>query len=69
MKWLAGDKLSVADFWVGAWYCDWVTNDNSPFKGLWAPVMPKYPNVVRWGEDFKAENIVWLKTRPQDQAY
>jgi hypothetical protein len=29
MKWMAGDKLSIADFWVGAWYCDWATNEKS----------------------------------------
>ena len=30
MKWMAGDKLSIADFWVGAFYCDWICNDKNP---------------------------------------
>ena len=64
MTYLAGEKLSVADFWVGAWYCDWVTNDNSPFKAMWEPVMKKYPNVVRWGNAFRLENKPWIAMRP-----
>tara|TARA_B110000285_G_C15036755_1_gene569706 strand:- start:134 stop:445 length:312 start_codon:yes stop_codon:yes gene_type:complete len=69
MKFMAGDKLSVADFWVGAWWCDWVTNNNNPHKALWEPVIAKYPNVCRWGKDFIKANNVWLATRPQDYPF
>jgi len=64
MTWMAGEKLSLADFWVGAWYCDVVTNKNHPVVGPFAEMVKKYPNVCRWGEAFKAENKVWLCTRP-----
>jgi glutathione S-transferase len=65
MKWMAGDKLSIADFWVGAWYCDWATNEKSSLLAAWAPILMKYPNLCRWGEDFKRDNCVWLSTRPE----
>ena len=64
MKWMAGDKLSVADFWVGAWYCDWATNEKGDKVEVFAPILKKYPNITRWGNDFRAENCVWLASRP-----
>lgn len=64
MKWFAGDKLSVADFWVGAWYCDVATNEAHPTYAMWAPILAKYPNLARWAKDFKHENKNWLAVRP-----
>ena len=39
MKWICGDKLTVVDFWVGALYCDKVTNNcnkNTNHAAAWA---------------------------------
>ena len=63
-KWLAGDKISLGDFWFGALYVDHLTNEANPNAAVWAPIMAKYPNVARWGADFREENKVWLAARP-----
>ena len=64
--WIMGDKLTVVDFWVGACYCDKMTNPkNDPYQaGMWKTIIGKCPNVKRWGEAFKKENAEWLMKRP-----
>jgi glutathione S-transferase len=69
MKWMAGDKLSVADFWVGAWWVDWVCNEKGAMFAEWPAVVKKYPNVCKWGEAFKWENRCWIAMRAQDLPY
>ena len=64
MKFMAGDQLSLADFWVGSWYCDTATHEAHPIYAMWAGVLAKYPNLERWGKDFKDTNSVWLNSRP-----
>ena len=65
--WICGDRLTVVDFWVGAMYCDKVTNPklDAYQAGLWKTLMGKCPNVKRWGEAFKKENAGWLNKRPE----
>ena len=63
MTWMAGEKLSVADFWVGSWYCDTATNEKHALVDKFTMMLKKYPNVCRWGEAFKAENYMWLNSR------
>ena len=66
MKWICGDELTVVDFWAGALYCDKVANPvnkNANKIACWAPVIQKYPNFKRFGEDFKAANADWLNKR------
>lgn len=46
-KFLGGDKLCVADFWIGAMYCDKATNPGTEVpaaKTYWATLLKKYPN-------------------------
>ena len=65
-KWLCGDKICMVDFWVGAMYCDKLTNTNEGGKAaLFKPHLDAHPNFVRFGEDFKKENEAWLNERPK----
>ena len=67
MKFICGEKLTVVDFWVGASYCDRMTNPHNPNTKTcqtWAMFLKKYPNFKRYGEDFKKENMDWLSKRP-----
>ena len=65
--WIMGDKMTVVDFWVGAMYCDKMTNPmlDAHQMGCWKIVISKCPNVKRWGEAFKKENAQWLMKRPK----
>ena len=70
-KFLGGDKLVVADFWIGSMYCDKATNPHTEYqmsKRCWATLLKKYPNFVRYGEDFKKQNANWLANRPACKA-
>ena len=64
MKFMAGDQLSLADFWVGSWYCDTATHEAHPIYAMWGGILAKYPNLERWGKDFKMANSAWLSFRP-----
>lgn len=69
MTWLAGEKLSVADFWVGAWMCDCVMNDKHPMSGKFKMLLKKYPNISRWGAAFYWENSLHMSMRDNTQPY
>jgi len=62
--WLSGEKMCLADFWVGSFYYDQMTNVENPYSELYQEHMQKYPNFKRWGELFGVHNRVWLNTRP-----
>ena len=65
-KFLGGDKLVVADFWIGSMYTDKCVNrENKNAKAIecWAALLKKYPNFKRYGEDFIKENSDWMHKR------
>jgi len=53
MTWMAGEKLSLADFWVGSWYLDCATNEKHPLFSKFSEILKMCPNVCRWGEAFR----------------
>jgi glutathione S-transferase len=62
--WLVGDKISLADFFVGGLYTNYLANENITFgKEGWASVLEKYPNFKAYGERYAAENAQHLSTR------
>jgi glutathione S-transferase len=62
-KWFAGDSLTLADFWAGAFYVDHFTNEGHPNYAAYQDVIKAFPNFIRWGEDFRAENKAHLEAR------
>jgi glutathione S-transferase len=65
MKWLAGDKITLADFWIGSILVDLWTNDGNPNSAGFKTALEASPNFTRWAADFKTENAGWIASRPQ----
>ena len=64
-QFIAGPKLSSADFFVGGIYCNFFTNKACPFGGdRWNELLTKFPNFKAYGERFAAANATRLKNRP-----
>lgn len=54
-KWLVGDKMTVADFWIGGLYTNMLANDKVGFaRDKFAEVLAKYPAFTAYGERFVA---------------
>ena len=63
-KFLLGDKLFLADFVIGSFYCDVVTNPNNWGRAEFDAVLKKYPSFKQFGENFKMAINFYLKKRP-----
>ena len=51
--WLVGDDLTVADFWIGCLYTNYINNKNITFgKDKWATCLNDFPNFKAYGEKF-----------------
>ena len=67
-KWITGSsKLTVADFWIGSLFVNYIFNKNVAYaRDRWEKVFEyNYPNLKAYGERFAAENEKYLKERPQ----
>ena len=54
-KFLFGDRLTIADFWIGGLYVNWAKNPNIGFgKDEWAWFLKTYPKFNSYGERFAA---------------
>jgi len=62
---LMGDKLTIADFWVGAFYTNKMNNPLSYCPEKWAKAKLDYPAFTAYGERFTKENAPYLSKRPQ----
>lgn len=65
-NWVCGDKLTVADFWIGGLYVNVFTNPNRPQNWgseEFAKLMNDFPNYKAYGEKFAAEIKPRLDTR------
>ena len=61
---LCGDKLTIADFWIGGFYVNYITNPDISFcKERWAKVADNFPNFTAYGKRFAAANAKYLETR------
>ena len=68
-KWLTGDKISVADFCIGAYYVDLFIHPKPKYgkKGninRWTQALEKSPKFENYGKQFVEENKEWLSKRP-----
>ena len=66
-KWLAGDKITIADFCIGKLYTDIITHPELGFRkqcgDQFEQVLAKNPNFKAYGEQFAKENEKWLSER------
>ena len=62
---IAGEKLTIADFMVGSLYVNYFTNPQVYEPENWEKVLAKFPNFKAYGERFAAANKVYLDQRPK----
>ena len=62
-KFLLGDKLTVADFWIGALYTNYFTNKDCYAPERWADTLRKFPKFKAYGERFATETKDYLDSR------
>ena len=62
-KWLCGSEITIADFFVGKFYCDMFTNPAYPLAPEMAKLMKKWPHFAAYGERYKTEMSSYLATR------
>ena len=63
--WLVGDKITIADFFIGGLYTNYLANDAITFgKESWPTILEKYPKFKAYGERYAAENADYLGSRP-----
>ena len=63
---LVGDKLTLADFVIGGFYCNLMTNPKGRFgieDGKWADFLAKNPKWDNYGKRFSAAIKDWLEKR------
>ena len=60
---LLGDRLTVADFWIGSLYTNCFENDRVFFKDRWATLLKQYPAFEAYGKRFMFANKAYLARR------
>lgn len=60
---IAGDKLTIADFFIGSLYVNYFNNPECFEQENWAKVLANFPNFKAYGERFAAANKAYLETR------
>ena len=61
---LVGDKITVADFWIGGLYTNFMNHAEIGFGAEdWAKAKADYPKFAAYGERFAAENAAYLSSR------
>mmetsp|Transcript_7412 Transcript_7412/g.12523 ORF Transcript_7412/g.12523 Transcript_7412/m.12523 type:complete len:210 (-) Transcript_7412:72-701(-) len=64
-KFLVGDSLSCADFWIGGLYTNYFNNKGVGYAPeRFAELLEKYPNFKAYGERFASEMKEYLESRP-----
>lgn len=63
--WLVGDKISIADFWIGGLYTNYAANPAVGYgkDGEWAALLAKYPAFEAYGKRFAEANKEWIAKR------
>jgi len=63
-QWIVGEKLTIADFWIGGIYTNFINEKELPFaKDKWATCLDNFPHFKAYGEKFSEEMKVWLEYR------
>lgn len=55
--------MTVADFVIGGFYCNWFANPDIYKADEWAKVLDKFPAFKLYGENYSAEMETYLLTR------
>ena len=63
-KFLVGEKVTLADFWVSGLYTNVATNKLVFAPEKWADLLSKFPNFKAYGERFTKELEFYLASRP-----
>ena len=59
-EWLTGPDLTIADFWIGALYTNYINNPNITFaQEKWPTCLDNFPQFKAYGERFSEA----MKTR------
>ena len=65
-NWVVGSDLTVADFWIGGLYTNFINNPNISFaKDKWPTVLNDFPEFKAYGERFTEEMKGRLTSRSQ----
>ena len=65
-EFLVGSKLTIADFWIGGLYTNFINNKNIPYaQDKWGTCLDNYPNFKAYGERFSEAVKGRLDSRPQ----
>ena len=68
-EWLVGNKLTLADFWIGGLYTNYFANPNVGHSKEWfAETLAKYPAFEAYGKKFAEANAEHLAKRPDAPA-
>ena len=62
-QFLLGQRISLADFWVGTLYVNFFKKKNIYEQQRWATLLAQYPLFQQYGERFVAENRGYLNKR------
>jgi hypothetical protein len=62
-KFMFGNKLTEADFMIGAHYCNVVANPNCFGRAEFSKLLKDYPLFDKFGKAFMAENQRYLSQR------
>ena len=63
---LVGDNLTIADFYIGGLYTNYLANPEITFaQDRWAATLEKFPNFKAYGERYVAATQKWQTERPK----
>lgn len=64
-QFLFGNKLSIADFWIGQIYTNYFNNPAVAYGAdRWTEALKNYPTYEAYGKRFAKENEEFIKNRP-----
>mmetsp|Transcript_23863 Transcript_23863/g.18215 ORF Transcript_23863/g.18215 Transcript_23863/m.18215 type:complete len:210 (-) Transcript_23863:77-706(-) len=61
---LVGDKITIADFFVGSWVYSMIRNPNNPGHAMLGGLLDPHENVKKWADNFAKVNEERLSSRP-----
>jgi len=63
-EFLLGSELSVADFWIGGLYTNYLANKANPQYEEWQQVLKEHPYFEEYGKRYSASLSSYLQKRP-----
>lgn len=62
-QYIVGGKMSIADFAIGGFYCNFFANPEMYKPEEWAKVLKQYPNFQEYGLNYSTEMETYLAAR------